>query len=464
MSRYELLDDTIAAISSPPGRARRGVVRVSGPAAIRVVATVFSATDGGPLTGRRGGDAVSGRVQLTEIDAAAPAMALVFLAPRTYTGQDLVELHVAGSPPLLAMLLEALLAGGARHAGPGEFTARAYLNGRLDLTEAEAVNTLIQARSDAELHAAERMMHGQLTATAAALRERLADLLALVEAEIDFAEEPIDFISPAELSRRLAEIADDIRSLLRDAVRAERLDELPRVLLVGAVNAGKSTLLNRLTGVPRAICSPWPGTTRDLLSAPMMLDGHEVVLIDSAGLFDASDPVDRAAVRATLAAIGRVDVVCHVIDASAPPGADSLPVDVDPAIPRLAVLNKIDLLVSGNAPATAQFPRACRVSALTGEGCDALLDALAGIIGADGSAESGDGLSLTARQRHSLTATAACVSRAERRCDGLDAVADAAELVAFELREAADEIGRIAGEFTTEDLLGRVFSRFCIGK
>lgn len=466
MIRYELLDDTIAAISSPPGRSRRGIVRVSGPRAFAVAEHLFRAGDGDPLAARCGGTCVNGSVRLTELGAEAPAMALVFTAPHTYTGQDLVELHVAGSPPLLTMLLEALLAHGARSAHPGEFTARAYLNGRLDLTEAEAVATLIQARSDAELRAAERMLHGRLSTATRDLRERLADLLALVEAEIDFTEEPIDFISPPELQARVAEITAEIRSLLDHALSTERLEELPRILLVGAVNAGKSTLLNRLTGVPRAICSPLPGTTRDLLSAPMTLDGHEVLLIDSAGLFDAADPVDRAAVESTLAQIGRVDVVCHVIDASAPAvGSEEIPRPLRDAGARVIVLNKIDrpaarAVDAGHVPSE----RVCRVSALTGDGCQELLRTLSDMVHGHDATDVATSLPLTARQRQSLVASAECLDRAGGICAGLDAVADAAELVAFELREAVAEIGRVAGEVTTEDLLGRVFGRFCIGK
>lgn len=472
MVRYELLDDTIAAISSPPGRSRRGIVRVSGPNAFAVAAHAFAADDDRPIGDRTNGACVSGAIRFVDLDGEAPGMAVVFQAPRTYTGQDLVELHLTGAPPMLAMLLEAVLGFGARHAGPGEFTARAYLNGRLDLTEAEAVATLVQARSDAELRAADRMLHGTLSTEAADIRERVADLLALVEAEIDFAEEPIDFISPTELRRRAAEVVLDIRSLLDNAARTERLDELPKILLVGAANAGKSTLLNRLTGVPRAICSPWPGTTRDLLAAPLLLDGHEAVLIDSAGLLDADEPIDRAAVQSTLAAIGRVDVVCQVIDSSCTRSVTAPAFGGGRSMAWVTVLNKIDMGLASPMPTAASpglasvVPRGpvCRVSALTGEGCEEFRRVLGGLIHGEPAPEVEGALPLTARQRQSLAATAEGLERVVAISAEPANVADVAELAAFELREAVSEIGRIAGDVTTEDLLSRVFGRFCIGK
>lgn len=468
---YQLTEDTIAAISSPPGRGLRGIVRLSGPQALRIADDVFRARDARPLRGRTGSSCVAGSVVLAEGLPGAPAAAMLFVGPRSYTRQDLVELHTVGSPPVLAMLLERVLSLGARPAGPGEFTARAFLNGAMDLSEAEGVASLIRARGDAAARAAERLMHGQLSRKSAELRERLADLLALVEAEIDFAEEPIDFISPQSLRERVGEIRTEIAGLLTDSLTTERLEELPQIMLVGPTNAGKSTLLNRLTGVPRAICSHLPGTTRDLLSAPMRLGGAEVLLIDSAGLFESDDPVDRLAAAATLRGLGQVDLICYVVDGAESEAALSqAPPDSPARRASLAVLNKIDLL----SPDTVQRRRAelaaahagavVAVSALTGEGCDALVDAMSSLVHGTEAPEREGSLPLTARQRQCLQSTADCLERAEKLAGEVDAVTDAAELVAFELREAADQIGRIAGAVTTEELLGRVFSQFCIGK
>jgi tRNA modification GTPase len=456
-----------------------------------------------------------------------PCNAVVFLPPRSYTGQPLVELHVAGSPALLEMALRACTAAGARLAGPGEFTARAFLTGRMDLLSAEAVQETIAAGSDAQLMAAQQLAGGTLAERVRAATSELADLLGLVEAGIDFADEPIEFIEPEVLGRRLAALAAGLEDLLARSLDMQRLEVLPRVALVGPPNAGKSRLLNRLTGLDRSICSPIPGTTRDVLSAVMDTPAGQVLLLDGPGLGPVQGEIDRMAQAAWQDLLRRVDLVLLVLpaegmydDAVTAGDSDSRgQVTGDrgqPATtvgdrgqetgggqrtaynvamwqcgnvkrqqqavagegtavdchrwhvaegvgsrPHLSVVNKVDLLDAAGQEAVrrraaARHGEAVRmVSAATGAGCEELREAIGAV--AAGAATSGAGrIVLTARHGEALRAGLEAVRAA--------AGGEAAELVALHLREAAGQLGQITGQVTTEDLLERVFSRFCIGK
>ncbi|MBK8268909.1 MAG: 50S ribosome-binding GTPase [Planctomycetes bacterium] len=247
-----------------------------------------------------------------------PASLLCFRAPRSYTGQDTIELHTIGSPVLLGMIVEIFLAGGARRAEPGEFTARAFLAGKLDLSQVHAVAGLIAARSDMQLRAAQSLLHGALSQRANEAREELADLLSLVEGAMDFADEPIEFITADALRERLSKTHAMLSATIDAGHRAERWGGLPRVLLVGRPNAGKSSLLNALTGIHRAIASPIAGTTRDAISAPLNLGETECLLIDIAGLDDATNELDRIAQHLAHQAIQDADLILEVIDPTDP--------------------------------------------------------------------------------------------------------------------------------------------------
>ncbi len=470
---YNVLDDTIAAISSAIGHSPRGIVRLCGPQAVAIADRLFAPDDPPALSARPGHTCFLGRLRLSppEPTPSLPAEAYLFRAPRSYTQQDIVELHTLGAPPILSVTLQHCFASGARLAEPGEFTARAFFSGRLDLSEVEGVGALIHAESDAQLRAGERLLHGALSRQARALQDRLSDVLALVEADIDFAEEPIDFIRPDELRRRLQAIADDLRALLTSSLSSERIETLPRVMLLGSPNVGKSSLLNRLSGLDRAICSVLPGTTRDVLSAPLEMPHSEAILVDAAGLGRTETYIDRLADAAVHDAVRQADVLLFVVDLSQQPMHPCFELLEDlPDRPTIVLANKVDLVAPAELPeclrAIAPPRRApvLAVSALTGAGCDALVAEIERVLHAEPTAPGADLIALNGRHRHALTSAADAIGRAVALTTGLTETLDAAELIAIELRQASDDLGQIAGQVVTDELLGRIFEGFCIGK
>lgn len=468
------LDDTIVAVSSPPGAAVRGIVRLSGPSAIDIAQTIFTAADGTLLSDASWNSRFEGRVRLE--DHLLPACACVFRSPHSYTRQHLVELHLLGSPIVLSMVVEACLASGARRAEPGEFSARAYLNGAMDLSQVHGIAGMIAARSDLQLRAAARLLHGHLAETAGRARGELADLLSLVEGALDFADEPIEFIRPEELRDRLLTVRNELENTTAAGLRAERWNELPRVLLTGRPNAGKSSLFNRLTGMDRAICTPIAGTTRDVLSAPLALGDLECLLVDTAGLDAPTDELDAAAQAAARREMEAADLILHVLDPisqnSSVPTAD-LDFGAEPTSSQAAVIrviSKCDLLPVANREemrrrcVRGDESAACFVSASTGEGCEALTVAIRAALSDRHIDHRDDTIALLTEHRDALAESIEAIERAIRISDRqADSLADA-ELVATELHTAAAALGKLIGQEDTEALLGRIFARFCVGK
>jgi tRNA modification GTPase len=439
--------DTIAAVASPPGPRFRGLVRLTGPDAWAIALSGFSPDRDAPLPTRA--ERRAGRLAVDGLRPALPAAVALWPGPRTYTGQPLAEIHTVGSPPLVNLVLAHCLTRGARHAEPGEFTLRAFLSGRIDLTRAEAVLGVIDARTPAQLDAALRQLAGGLAGPIAALRDRLLDVLAHLEANLDFAEEPdVDPLGRAALAESLAGSAAEVAALADRLRGRDRPEGYPRVVLVGPPNAGKSRLFNALLGQARALVSPRPGTTRDYLSALCDCDGLSVELIDTAGLESAATAIDdRAqALRADQSARADLLLDCRSADtAPVPPIASDRP--------RLRVWTKADLDPpdsSSNLLAT---------SAETGAGLDALRRAIAAALRAQ--AADGDLPATTgARCRDSLVrASLALQSASETLLLG-----GGDELVAIDLRQALDELGKVVGATVTDDILDRIFRRFCIGK
>ena len=470
------LDDTIVAISSPVGTSLRGVVRLSGDRALALATAVFENDERELLSEVGGHRRLFGRVR---IDSAArvPAEAYVFRAPASYTRQDVVELHMIGSPPVLAMVLDLLTSQGARPAEPGEFTARAYFAGAMDLTRVEGVAAIIHARNDSQLRASEALLHGKLSQQTTACRDRLADVLALIEAEIDFAEEPIEFISLTQLIQTVGEIADTLARLYEHAPSAERLEVLPEVLLIGRPNVGKSTLFNRLTGMDRAIQSATAGTTRDVISSPLTVPGGEVLLLDSAGLFEARDPSKPAdtdeltilAEQATRRSLVLADVLVLLADVNAPfEAARSLLANCGSGRPVLFVAHKTDTLTPrARASWMAQAgvpPDLIGVSSQTGEGIDTLRAELGRTLFSGLESTGAQHLALSNRQRDALRNAHDALQRARQLCDASSTLCDHTELLALELREAMNALSLLVGEVAPEELLDRIFSGFCIGK
>jgi len=447
------IDDTIVAISSPPGAAQRGIVRLSGPSALDVAGRVFD-SPGDWQAAPHG--YVEGCVAIG--DHQLPASALLFRAPRSYTRQDMVELHLLGSPVLLAELVEACLKNGARRAGAGEFTARAFLAGAMDLAQASGVAGIIAARSADELHAAQRLLYGSLSRTALAAREQIADLLSLVEGALDFADEPIEFIRPVELRERLTALRDSLTATGVAGMRVERFGRLPTIVLTGPPNVGKSSLLNRLAGQERAICTPIAGTTRDVLSARVLFGAISCTLIDVAGDDQPGSEIEKDAQEASARAVEDADLVLVVREASAEmPGTPQRRCDI-------LVINKIDLIRDRGVGNTVTGGSTCRVSALTGEGLDELARLVEKALSHRTADRRDAAIALMAEHRDAILQAIGAIDSAVALAAACDENLQDADLVAAELRLAAEALGTLVGHEDTEQLLGRIFSRFCVGK
>jgi tRNA modification GTPase len=465
-------DDTIVAVSSPPGSGVRGIIRLSGPEAARIVDSFFRTCGGERIEAVGHNQCLEGRVMLG--DGELPGRAYVFKTPRSYTRQDMVELHVLGAPGVLGLLVECCLGGGARPAEPGEFTARAFLAGRFDLSQVHGVAGMIAARSDQQLRAAERLLHGELARTAERSREELAELLSLVEGALDFADEPIEFIAAAELRRRLAVVRESLGCTAAAGLRAERWEQLPRVLLAGPPNAGKSSLLNRLTGIDRALCAPIAGTTRDVLSAPVQLGQTECLLMDAAGLTLIGGPAGELQGKAEAAAreaIKDADLIVYVVDIASTDLADAAIQARATAgpLPCLLVANKCDLIPEDRTAEAAELGRAsglqvCTVSAATGAGEEMLKKAVEDALSGGATSSHDPCIALMAEHRDALGRALQAIDAAMRLAGRSGRRLEETELVAAELHSAAEALGTLVGEEDVEDLLGRIFSRFCIGK
>jgi len=473
---FDQLDDTIVAISSPPGMSLRGIIRLSGPCAFALAAEVFDGVSAELLAEAPGHRCIPGRIIVDEF-ASVPAEAYTFRAPASYTRQDVVELHMIGSPPLLSMVLERLTEQGARPAEPGEFTARAFFHGAMDLTRVEGVAAIIHAHNDSQLRASEALLHGRLSKLSTELRERLADLLALIEAEIDFTEEPIDFVSAAQAVETIGRVMEELKVLLDNSPSVERLDVLPQVILAGQPNAGKSTLFNRLTGMDRAIQSATAGTTRDVISAPMSVPGGEIMLLDSAGLIDmCASPIDDQLSDPAMLAESRsrrflasADLILLVVDISCEP--EQVIVTLFPQLPNVPVriiANKTDLVSQEQlhefAGKISRHDGIVFTSAISDCGIDVIKDEISHLLFSQMPSHGADLLALSNRQRRSLNDAYDSLGRAHDICDQSSDISEHAELLALELRGAINALSLLVGEVTTDDLLGRIFSQFCIGK
>jgi tRNA modification GTPase len=446
--------DTIAAIATPPGPGGIGIVRVSGPGVPAIAAAVFARRRD---TGWRSHRLYLGHVRAPDGTALDEAMAVLMRGPHSYTGEDVLELHCHGSPVVLEQVLRAVLACGARAARAGEFTQRAFLNGRLDLTQAEAVMALVTARTADAAQTAAAQLSGTLSAHLGAIRERLVRAKAHVEALLDFGDEDVG-LDPAALADDLAAARADVERLLATAGRGELLVRGLRVALSGRPNAGKSSLLNALVGAERAIVTPQPGTTRDVIEATVDIAGIPVTLIDTAGLRASGDVVEQLGVARAEDAAAGADLVLLVLDTARPFAEQAALLGRANA---LAVLNKCDLPSAWSAAdeaAAARVHRCLRVSATAGRGLDALRQAIVAHAGAQW-ADNVPPLT-SVRQREALARVAASLAAADAaRAAGLPP-----ELVAVDLQAALEHIGSVTGAVTSDDVLDAVFAEFCIGK
>lgn len=438
--------DTIAAIATPAGRGAIGVIRVSGGAVPRVAAALLGELPH-PRTARL--------TRFLDADGSSldQGLALYFPAPASFTGEHVLELQGHGGAQVLDLVLNRVLGLGCRPARPGEFSERAFLNGKMDIAQAEAVADLIDAGSSAAARAAVRSLRGEFSARVHGLQAQLTELRTVIEAAIDFPDEAIDFLTDAALEQRLSRVFAAFALITSAAKQGVLLRDGMTLVIAGKPNAGKSSLLNRLVGDDVAIVAEVPGTTRDVLRHQVHLDGLPVNLIDTAGLRVAADPIEGEGIRRARTEIGRADRILYVCDARVPADLDGLP----PAVPVTVVINKIDL-AGVAAHIEAGSPPRVFLSARTGEGVELLrshLKTQAGYV----SPESG---TLSARSRH-LAALAQAETHVRSAAD-LWKQGRGVELTAEDLRLAQRALGEITGEFTSEDLLGEIFSSFCIGK
>lgn len=447
--------DTIVAPATPPGRGGIGIVRVSGPKVPELTAVLL------------GGDLPPARVARFErfLDARGEpidaGLVLFFPAPHSYTGEHVLELQGHGGPAVLEAIVARVVELGARRAQPGEFTLRAFLNDKVDLAQAEAIADLIDAGSREAAAAAMRSLQGEFSAMVHGLTEAVIDVRTHVEAAIDFPEEEIDFLADRHLHERFHALVDHFSAIEQSARQGALLREGMTVVIAGRPNAGKSSLLNRLAGYEAAIVTPIAGTTRDVLRERIDIDGMPLHVLDTAGLRDSTDLVEAEGIRRAHEQMQRADRVLFVIDLLDDPDAvafvqerDRLPHDV----PVTLVLNKTDLAAGIPLADTIAGPPRIAISALDGHGIDQLRSHLKDCMGF----RTVEGGTVSARRRH--------LHALRRARDHVEAAARqlrdsrAGELVAEELRGAQQALSEITGEFTTDDLLGRIFGSFCIGK
>lgn len=383
---------------------------------------------------------------------------LYFAAPASFTGEDVIELQGHGGPVVMQMLLARCLELGARLAEPGEFTRRAFLNGKLDLAQAEGVADLIEASTVAAARSAVRSLSGRFSEEIHRIRDGLIDLRMLVEATLDFPEEEIDFLEQARALPRLDALRRKLEGVLDRARQGALLRSGLNVVLAGAPNVGKSSLLNQLAGEDRAIVTDIAGTTRDALRETIQIEGIPLHIIDTAGLRETSDAVERIGIERTRQELQRADVVLKLVDASRAgeqAGGADVDLDLPAGVECITVLNKIDLCGLQPARIEGEAGLALRLSARQGEGVDLLRAELLRVAGWHAHGED----VILARERH-LAALRAALTHVHEAAEVLPAL----ELFAEELRLAGEALGEITGEFTADDLLGVIFSRFCIGK
>ena len=444
--------DTIAAVATPPGRGGVGIIRISGPACVAIgqaVAGQLPQPRHARLTAflDRGGEVID------------EGILLYFPGPHSFTGEDVLELQAHGGPVVMDLLLQRCLELGARLAEPGEFSRRAFLNDKLDLVQAEAIADLIDAESVAAVRLARRTLQGDFSRRVHELVESLIQLRLYVESAIDFPEEEIDFLSDGKVSTDLQAIVDGLDSLTKNAHTGRLLRDGITLVIAGRPNAGKSSLLNALAGYESAIVTEIPGTTRDLLRERITLDGLPLHVIDTAGLRESVDPVEIEGIRRARAEIERADRILWVFDDQSDPAHLDLDrAKLPQAVPLTLVRNKIDL--SGHSPEILETEEGTEVSiaAREGTGLKLLIDHLKACVGYDSATEG----EFIARRRH--------IDALQRAQDHLSegsemlAQRQAGELLAEDLRQAQKALSEITGEFSADDLLGRIFSTFCIGK
>ncbi len=458
------LDDTIAAIATPLGEAGLAVIRISGADALKVADGCFRPSG---KTSIKPSAAATHTIHFGHIvrdgQNVDEVLLTVMRAPRTFTREDVVEIACHGGIWPAKLVLDTVLATGARMAEPGEFTRRAFLNGRIDLAQAEAVSDLIHSRTELALRAANEQLAGKLSQRINKLRDEMLETLAHIEAHIDFPDEDIAPDTRKQLIGRLEEAGAFISELLRTANEGQILRRGVRAAILGKPNVGKSSLLNQLLGRDRAIVSPIPGTTRDTIEETANIRGLPIVFVDTAGLREAQDEIEIEGIQRSRRALHEAELILHVFDLSEPVVAENEAGKPDFAgKKRIVVFNKVDLrkLTPAEVAARGAKGAAVQVSCLTGDGIEALKDAIKEAVWSGEIKAEMLQVMINSRHQEALNRAGTANARA------LEALVSdkTLELVALDLRIAVQAVGEIVGKTTTEDLLDTIFSRFCIGK
>lgn len=458
---------TIVALATPPGSGAIGVIRLSGNDALRIGTAVFNSST--PLDNAQGHTAHFGTIRSIDNHIIDEALATVFVAPRSYTGEDSIEFSCHGSPYILQQVIELLLQKGARLAEPGEFTMRAFLNGKLDLSQAEAVGDLIASTTAASHQVALRQMRGGFSKTIAQLREELIKFTSLIELELDFGEEDVEFADRKDLDALLQRILKVIRDLLDSFRLGNVLKNGISTVIAGRPNAGKSTLLNALLNEERAIVSEIAGTTRDTIEEPLNIKGVEFRLVDTAGIREAADAIEKIGVEKTMTKIQETGLLVYVFDAVEQDSAavfEDLKTIVRPEVPTVVVANKMDwnpyfkpeelLALFGESPTKIEV---VTISALQQMNMEHLKNTLYEL--AIGHSLTGES-TIVSNSRH-YDALRQAEERLAAAREGLQ-LGVTGDLLAMDIRQALNYLGMITGEISTDDLLERIFSDFCIGK
>jgi tRNA modification GTPase len=452
-------NETIVAIATPLGRGGIGIVRLSGPEAARIAEPMLRLRNPLAHAHARFGDLLDPETQ-EKLDE---AVITFFAAPNSYTGEDVVEVAAHGSPVILDTLVRQALKGGARLAAPGEFTQRAFLSGRIDLTQAEAVRDLIEAQTLYQARVAAQQLHGALSRRIKPAKEELVGLITVLEAGIDFAEDDVDVLPAGEIVTRIDEIHRKLQAIAESFSRGRIVRSGLMLAIVGRPNAGKSSLFNRLVQRERAIVTAAPGTTRDLVTERVSLGGIPVELVDTAGMREASDEAEQIGIRKSREALADADVVLMVLDATVAPDTEELELLATLAQRRaLAAVNKSDLAhlspAMEEAVSNLGMPL-IHTSALTGQGMDELKEQMLSIMG-NGAAEAETGMLTSMRQYEAVNAALEALGTGGAAAGGNIPH----EMLLLDLYQALRHLDSLTGETTTDDILNLIFSSFCIGK
>jgi tRNA modification GTPase len=463
-------DRTICSISTPPRLGGIGIVRMSGPDAIGIAGRLFT-DSGGESPERMPHYTIRyGKVRDPETGAVIDeALLTVMRAPRTYTREDVVEINCHSGPVVLRRILRTLVSLGARLAEPGEFTKRAFLNGRIDLSQAEAVMALISARNEEALQACAVQLEGELAKRIGAVRSRIVRLLSEAEASIDFPEEELDLVTPARLLEETTSVIEEVDALIEASTQGRVLRDGVSTAIVGTANVGKSSLLNLLLMEERAIVTPIPGTTRDVVDGMVNVEGVPLRIVDTAGIRDSEDPIEREGVRRSRASLRAADLVLLVLDLSREIGEADLEIArmiASEGKKAIVVLNKVDLINDKESrhhktiSSVIESKYKLYTSCISKIGIEALKKAIKDLIGSDNGSIGAAAVVISARNEAALNAVRTSLGRAVKAVRaGLSE-----EFVSLEFREALRELGQITGETTTEEVLDQIFQNFCIGK